>query len=421
MRYAFLRPELLSFPSLAISLFPMPLPYQLERLILCRFRQFRHLDLDLRDPDSGEALSEICLLGVNGTGKSTVLQVLREATLLDGTARMGGSDSLVLAKLRDGDAAAWRALSSTKELWFAEAIEETECFARLEEHPLALGEFAAGLGDHRLPEAPGFPSADSAFVSPEISLLGALPAPGFEDFLDGLARDRAVAYRDFAMREENLERPVAEVDAAFRESRPDELVALREIWDRVLRPAGLRFDPEQTAFHLAATSEAIPFGHLSPGMRRFLLWLGQVFCQYFRKSGGPGLLFLDEPENGLHPELVSHLTALQRSILGERDTQVFVATHSPLVAAQFTPEARRVLVFEDEGKVGVRNGTAPAGSDVTTLLNLDFGMEEPEDSDEGEEECASAATEEETEAAPPPSEGDELSSLIAEVMTMRQG
>ena len=40
------------------------------------FQQFEDLELDFTNPKTGEPLDKICFIGRNGTGKSTILQVL---------------------------------------------------------------------------------------------------------------------------------------------------------------------------------------------------------------------------------------------------------------------------------------------------------------------------------------------------------
>lgn len=46
------------------------------KLIIPNFQQFRNFELDLTHPETGEALEKVCLIGTNGTGKSTILGIL---------------------------------------------------------------------------------------------------------------------------------------------------------------------------------------------------------------------------------------------------------------------------------------------------------------------------------------------------------
>ena len=49
---------------------------KVQRLLLRNFKRFHNRELDLRDPETGQAEDLIVLLGKNGSGKSTVLQAI---------------------------------------------------------------------------------------------------------------------------------------------------------------------------------------------------------------------------------------------------------------------------------------------------------------------------------------------------------
>lgn len=51
---------------------------RIRKLHLQGVRQFRDVTLDFTHPETGEALDRICFIGRNGTGKSTVLELLRQ-------------------------------------------------------------------------------------------------------------------------------------------------------------------------------------------------------------------------------------------------------------------------------------------------------------------------------------------------------
>jgi len=56
------------------------------------------------------------------------------------------------------------------------------------------------------------------------------------------------------------------------------------------------------------------------------------------------------------------------------NTQLFVATHSEIIAAQFKPSERIRLQFEDDGSVTWRRGISPEGDDPNDLLLNDFAV-----------------------------------------------
>ncbi len=83
---------------------------------------------------------------------------------------------------------------------------------------------------------------------------------------------------------------------------------------------------------------------MSEGM---LYWLAFKAVQYGSK---PSILLIEEPENGLHPARIREIMSLLREISAE--TQVLVATHSPLVVNEMKPE--EVTIITRNARDGTR-------------------------------------------------------------------
>lgn len=79
--------------------------------------------------------------------------------------------------------------------------------------------------------------------------------------------------------------------------------------------------------------------HLSEGTLRFLL-LESIF---FNSQRGK-LVAMDEPERGLHPDMIRSVADMMK--MAAKQTQLIVATHSPHLLNQF--ELEDVLVFEKD-------------------------------------------------------------------------
>ena len=86
---------------------------------------------------------------------------------------------------------------------------------------------------------------------------------------------------------------------------------------------------------------AIDALHLSDGTLRFLLLLS-----IFYNPNRGGLVGVDEPELGLHPDMVKSLAKMLKN--ASCDTQLICATHSPLLLNQFT--LNDIIVFDKNDK-----------------------------------------------------------------------
>jgi predicted ATPase len=84
---------------------------------------------------------------------------------------------------------------------------------------------------------------------------------------------------------------------------------------------------------LDRTIEAL---HLSDGTLRYIL-LMSILCNSERGF----LIGIDEPENGLHPDMIKSICDMMKEA---NNSQIVMATHSPLVLNQF--ELEDILVFE---------------------------------------------------------------------------
>jgi predicted ATPase len=79
--------------------------------------------------------------------------------------------------------------------------------------------------------------------------------------------------------------------------------------------------------------------HISDGTLRFLL----LMCIFYNPERG-FLIGLDEPESGLHPDMIKSVGDMMKCAAA--DSQMILATHSPLLLNQF--ELEDVLIFEKD-------------------------------------------------------------------------
>lgn len=81
-------------------------------------------------------------------------------------------------------------------------------------------------------------------------------------------------------------------------------------------------------------------------------------------------MLVDEPEASLHPNFLYDIVDVYQSVCV--GSQLFFATHSPIVAAQFKPEERVILEFDENRFVTASRGSAPEGDDPNDPSSVSF-------------------------------------------------
>lgn len=190
---------------------------------------------------------------------------------------------------------------------------------------------------------------------------------------------------------ENLNKTKKQLIEEFDEQNPKILKKLAELWNKILDKAGLEFDYESASnpiqlndnlkayIKLKSTGEKINYNQLSTGIRNFIFRIGHIYSLYFNREIKKGFLLVDEPENSLFPDFLYELIDIYQEITtdknGERNTQMFFATHNPIIAAQFEPYERILLEWDENGHVQAFKGKAPVGDDPNDVLRQDFRLD----------------------------------------------
>ena len=191
-------------------------------------------------------------------------------------------------------------------------------------------------------------------------------------------------FQNFQNQPENQDRTVRAVKAEFEKNNPSILEEIAKLWNKILDKAGLEFDYENAKnpiqltdnlhayIKLKSTGERIEYNQLSTGIRNFIFKLGHIYSLYFNRNIEKGFLFVDEPENSLFPDFLYDLVETYTNIT--ENTQIGMATHNPIIAAQFESYKRFILEFGEDGYVYARRGITPIGDDPNDILIKDFGV-----------------------------------------------
>ncbi len=343
----------------------------LKRLLILRDDRLPFVDLDLTDPGTGEPLGEICLIGPNGCGKSTLLARLQE--VVTGRPRwMESGDAYFLAKWRveEEDLYFSRPFGGCEGIVFRSDIESSPEWSKFTGEPPAFEDlrtlFAANV---ILDSTPGFGSAASLWCDPDHCLVDGESPGDLTAFLELSLHERREAFHRFLRDPGNREKTVAAVEEIFEATSSHALRHLRQAWDRILAPSGLRVTIGGDEVGLVDRSGSpVPLERLGSTLRQLLLIVGLAALR------PDAHLFFDEAGAGLGPALALDLAPLLRSLAASPRERLFIATNSPLVASQFAPPSRIRFALGNGGTLTLARSSAPAEATLATLLEMDFGV-----------------------------------------------
>jgi len=396
---------------------------KISRLAIADYQQFKWLDLDLTyrkgHPKAGQPLDKVCFIGANGTGKTTLLEILD--TRLHGQYSFPKNKCSKLIICFDTD--------EGDNFCCYEPNNKKEFFCEKEKLPALLDKYESCKTDEQIKDF--WKEHDDEYEfnrqklvreGQKISVRAYLPVEGYINrilevdnlpetslsealnFKKGIEKNHLIANDNFKefwklliyhtnkrMSDEveflnaNENEVVGKLKRKFAATNPDILEVIAELWAKILDPAGLYFDYEKAKrpfqlldnleayIKLKSTDKVIPYNKLSSGIRDMIFRFGYLKALYFGRDIDWATALIDEPENSLFVDLQYNIIELYEEVCP--NTQLFFATHSPIIAAQFHPDERVILEFDEEGYVTASRGVAAEGDDPNDVLVGDFKRE----------------------------------------------
>lgn len=406
---------------------------KIAKIYIKGFQQFQDVELDFTDLETGQPAEKICFIGSNGTGKSTLLNLLY--SFIQGDfflPKQYIGSALYITGVNDGKAynfiyfgqhglfvhpnhsaiSDFAILSSQDFLDKYQELINQGKFANLSWEK-ALEDQLVGLyftaktkssliyspseSDENnyfsIEDVPQTSLNEALMIKAEIMVKHLVSHATIKDFWKILIyyiKKREEERELYETSEQNINKTKAQLIDEFDKISPRILDDLGKIWDRILNKAGLKFDsrgarnPIQLTDNLKAyvkllkQDKIIPYKELSTGIRNYIFRIGHIFSIYYNKDIDRGLLLIDEPENSLYPDFLFELVEIYQEIVkdkrGQNNTQMFFATHNPIIAAQFKPHERIILDWNEDGSVSARKGISPEGDDPNDILSNDFEL-----------------------------------------------
>lgn len=417
------------------------------------YQQFENTFLDFTNPETGEPVDKICLIGKNGTGKTTILKLL-DNFLCHYVTNFGPNSfsnkiPFIVYKIKteneyyfilnfiytkknssneDYQIYPLRVYDSNIESlmeWnnmIKSGYEKDKIIKNIESERFLAHEIRnenlsklkekisfKNNNNDLLIYSPSESGSNTYFCVndvPNTNVNDALKYfntfPYYHEVSDAKVQDfwkmmvyhikkRESEQQEFENRPENLSKTKQQLLEEFEKINPKFLTKLADLWNKILDKAGLEFDVENASnpIHLndnlrayivlKGSKNRIQYNELSTGIRNFIFRVGHIYSLYFNRKIDKGFLLLDEPENSLFPDFLFELAETYENIVldekGENHTQIFMATHNPIIAAQFEPYERIILEWEKDGTVTASKGKTPVGDDPNDILKNDFGLE----------------------------------------------
>jgi hypothetical protein len=325
-------------------------PVIVEKLVIKNFKNIRELELDLSAKSTLEG-SWTCIAGINGSGKSSILQAICLLLLGERLAPELGSERLRRMMRREGeetfkaDLQAWVRIGNSGPIRLhmplgKNGVDEPTlhsdkdydkmrfAWERLRHFVLVSYGAARNLSEVRESRYDGL--ADQ--VRRQMTLFDPLTRiAGVDVLLEGAKKNERTL--------KTLHRLLQDVMGQ------DDQAA-----GRLLRQGRLVFGP--------ADVDAID---LPDGFRATVAWLADL-CSAWHETAKEytktnpaditGIVLLDEIGLHLHPSLARSIVPMLRQALPK--VQFIVTTHSPLVISSFDREELIVLESDQEGRIGKR-------------------------------------------------------------------
>ncbi len=364
---------------------------KLTSLTIEDFRQFKNFRLDFTDPETGKPLEKVCFIGPNGTGKSTVLRLIMDLCI--GQWQFGKRKFLTHFS-NEQNGKLYQKFCSAQFSEGGVPIESQIFPGNQFGEPESISSL---LAIYCPPEGEGGSSQSDPSAAILNNALDLLKNTQHKHFISSEniqnfwlwviahLKYREKNYLEYQRLPENLKRTMGEIIADFDRSYPQVLDGLSDVWDKILKITNLEFDRESVevpvqlneglkAYLRTRTGKTrVGYEDLSTGIRHYLFRLGHIWSLYFNRPPGDSVLLIDEPESSLYPDFLYDIVGNYLEVAP--GCQLFMATHSPIVASQFKPEERFLLEFGEDGYVTARRGISPEGDDPNDILRQDFGVE----------------------------------------------
>lgn len=380
---------------------------QIKKLNIESYRHLENLNFDFTYPighiNAGKPLGKICLIGQSATGKTSILELIRDTFLnLENTDVINGThlfhhfrlnfkgeieylynNELLLIKenkivqngkeynnIKSGAGSVAPLINGgLRLLYFSSDVISKETIELFNQNPISINNLT-----HENPEwaikninLPNYVYEFKQEINKGIwfSLLSKIL-----DYRKRFTQMASELINKGAIGDINK---LNKQYAKWASDNENPLIRFANYFDPVLKKLNLEIDLVNTEYPIPIRSkindDVVPVSSLSTGTKGLLLSMFPLF----ELDTADSIILIDEPERSLFPDMQIDLINHYKNIAPA--AQLIIATHSPFIAAAFEPEERFILNFDKDGKVAIRRGISPIGDDPNDILMNDFNVD----------------------------------------------
>ncbi len=337
---------------------------KIRKLHLKNYKVFDDLELDFTDKN-GETLNEIVIAGVNGSGKTTVLEFIRDTLTKKPN---DNEENYALYSFADADTA----------YMFSHFMNDNKVFNKIyKRFKYIYNKENENFVKIKIVQGEGVSENDLSKVSPDLnydaSKIKLLNKAIFRPANDRIVGEHGemiliVSFhehkdemKDLIIRQirnevfNNLDVPSGKIVKA-------EIESLNHVFNNLKLNSRFVYIDDDNLIFESINGKKIYYEDLSNG-EKFIYFMGLILQKYHINNS---IIIIDEPEDSLHPTWQQQILKFYSNI-GENN-QIILATHSPHIIGSAKPESVFLLKPEN-GKINVYHPRYAEGHSVNYVLS----------------------------------------------------
>lgn len=337
---------------------------KIRKLHLKNYKVFDDLELDFTD-ENGETLNEIVIAGVNGSGKTTVLEFIRDTLTKKPN---DNEDSYALYSFPDADMAYVFSHFMNDNKIYNKIYKRFKYFYNKKNENLVKVKIVQGEGTSE--NGSSKISPDSNYDISKINLLNKAVFRPSNDRITGESAEMILIVSFHEHKDEMKELIIKKIrkevfsnlDVPSGKIVKAEIKSLNHVFsDLQLNSQFVYIDDDNLIFE-SINDKKIYYEDLSNG-EKFIYFMGLMLQKYKINNS---IIIIDEPEDSLHPTWQQQILKFYSNI-GENN-QVILATHSPHIIGSAKPESVFLLKPEN-GKINVYHPRYAKGHSANYVLS----------------------------------------------------